>query len=114
MSVVDGSRDDPDGLDDLEQALLAEDPEFVRRLRARSAALPVAGAGQPAPVDRASVLVAVWSVTGALVLLSLAAGSLVGAAGTCVLALVLHLRTCRGPRVPGAAAPPARRSRPAR
>ena len=107
---VNGSRDDSDGrsLERIEQALLAEDPEFVGRLRDRAAALATAPGP---PVDLGSLLVVAWCVAGAIVMLSLAAGSLVGAAGTCVLALVLH-RSSRAAWPGGAVHHPPGRSAP--
>lgn len=106
--AVNGSDDSADGrsLEDIEQALLADDPDFVRRLRRATDGLPGAAA---APDELRLVLLGAWCVAGVLVLVCLAGGSLVGAAGTCVLALVLHRRT-RG-SAPVAAPPPPRPAR---
>ena len=121
---MDGSVDGPDGrsIERIEQALLADDPAFVRRLRRASAGLPpgpsapaVAPAPGPAraplPPEAVRALLGVaWGIAGALVLLSLASGSLVGAAGTCVLVLLLH-RSVRRATLLRAAAPPPRAPR---
>lgn len=106
---MNGSRDGSDGrsLQRIEQELLADDPAFVHRLRQSSADLVAAPLP---PVDLQPLLSAVWGLAGAIVLLSLAAGSLVGAAGTCLLVLVLHRRASReSPRRSGA--PPSRAPR---